>query len=117
MEGNNRINAIGTLDCNFSMFDCSRCDTFISFYINGNKSLNEFYKSCDSSDILYFIPDDKRKNFILKLYNSINRLWNYNIDIHAPLCIHSVATLVNEHPLPGKGTIENLNNSILRYIR
>ena len=84
--------------------------------VNGNKTLNGFIKLCNASDILYFIPDEYRRDIILKLYNSIDRLWNFNINIeHDQRCIHSVATLVNESPLPGKGTIANLNNAVVRY--
>jgi len=109
------VNAPGTLDCNFSMFDCSQCDTFVSFYITGNKTLNAFYSLINDSDILYYIPDNNKKDIMLKIYNSIDRLWNYNTGEHVPQCIHSVATLVNEHPLPGKGTISNLNIAVIRY--
>ena len=117
MEANNLRNDfnIGTLNDNFYMFSCHQSDIFVSYYINGNKTLNGFMKLCNASDILYFIPDEYRKNMILKLYNSIDRLWNYNIGEHAIQCIHNVATLVNESPLPGKGTIANLNHAVIKY--
>ena len=119
MEANNRLNALnnGTLNDNFYMFSCHQSDIFVSYYINGNKTLNGFIKLCNASDILYFIPDEYRRNIILKLYNSIDRLWKFNINIgeHGQRCIHSVATSVNEYPLPGKGTIANLNNAVVRY--
>ena len=112
----NAVNARGTLDCNFSMFNSSQCDTFVSFYITGNKTINEFYALCNVSDILYFVPDNSKKDMMLKIYNSIDRLWNYNNGEHVPQSIHSVATLANEHPLPGKGTITNLNIAVIKYI-
>lgn len=117
MESIGRINAlnIGTLNDNFYMFSCHQSDILVSYYITGNKTLNGFIKLCNESDILYFIPDEFRKNMILKLYNSIDRLWNYNIGDHALQCIHSVATLVNESPLPGRGTIANLNHAVIKY--
>lgn len=118
MEANNIINAhrnIGTLDDNFYMFSCKQSDVFVSYYITGNKTLNGFEKLCNASDVLYFIPDEYRKNMILKLYNSIDRLWKYNIGEHVQRCIHRVATLDNEFPLPGKGTIANLNHAVIKY--
>ena len=115
MDANNRMNMSGTLNDNFSMFTCSQCDTLVSFFIIGNKTVNGFYTLCNESDMLYFIPAKYRKNMMLKIYNSINRLWYYNLEIQIPRCIHDVATICNEFPLPGKGTIENLNKSVIRY--